>query len=74
MSRSIHNIYVASYESFYKIKNLKTDTIYKDDFWGSLYSNSIALKSEEKVFVGIRGGIVELNLKTKTKKLYVPNE
>lgn len=69
-----NNIYVASYESFYKIKNLKTDTIYKDDFWGSLYPNSIALKSEEKVFVGIRGGIVELNLKTKTKKLYVPNE
>ena len=68
------NIYVASYQSFYKIENLKMKTIYKDDFWASLYPNSIALKSEEKVFVGIRGGIVELNLKTKTKKLYVPKE
>lgn len=69
-----NNIYVATYENFYKIENLKIETIYKDDFWGSLYPNSIALKSEEKVFVGIRGGIVELNIKTKTKKLYIPNE
>jgi hypothetical protein len=69
-----NNIYIASYESFYKIEDLKIETIYKDDFWRSLYPNSIALKSEEKVFVGIRGGLVELNLKTKTKKLYVSKE
>lgn len=71
---SNNNIYVASYQNFYKIKNLKMETIYKDDFWGGLYPNSIALKNEEKVFIGIRGGIIELNLKTKTKKLYVPKE
>lgn len=65
------NIYVASYQSFYKIKNLKMETIYKDDFWGSLYPNSIAIKNEEQVFMGIRGGIIELNLKTKIKKLYI---
>lgn len=69
-----NNIYIVSYGRFYKIKDLKIETIYKDDFWESLYPNSIALKSEEKVFVGIRGGLVELNLKTKTKKLYVRKE
>ena len=69
-----NNIYVASYQSFCKIENLKMKIIYKDEFWGSLYPNSIALKNEEKVYVGIRGGIIELNLKTKTKKLYVPKE
>ncbi|MNF92411.1 hypothetical protein D3C84_750550 [compost metagenome] len=68
------NIYVASYQSFYKIENLKMETIYKDDFWGSLYPNSIAIKNEEKVFIGIRGGIIELNLKTKMKKLYISKE
>ncbi|OOV25784.1 hypothetical protein BXU11_14010 [Flavobacterium sp. LM5] len=69
-----NTIYVASYQNFYQIENLKIELLYKDEFWGSLYPNSIALKSEEKVFVGIRGGIVELNLKTKTKKLYIPKE
>lgn len=64
-------IYIASYQNFYKIKNLKLEIIYKNDFWGSLYPNSIAIKNEEKVFMGIRGGIVELNLKTKTKRLYI---
>lgn len=68
------NIYVASYQSFYKIENLKMETIYKDDFWGSLYPNSIAIKNEEKIFIGIRGGIIELNLKTKMKKLYISKE
>ncbi|MFD1605061.1 hypothetical protein ACFSJW_00545 [Flavobacterium artemisiae] len=65
------NIYVASYQNFYKIKNLKMEILYKNDFWRSLYPNSIAIKNEEKVFMGIRGGIVELNLKTKTKRLYI---
>lgn len=65
------NIYIVSYQSFYKIKNLKKEILYENDFWGSLYPNSIAIKNEEKVFIGIRGGIVELNLKTKTKRLYI---
>ena len=66
-----NNIYIASYQNFYKIKNLKIETLFKNEFWGSLYPNSIAMKSEENVYIGVRGGIIELNLKTKTKKLYI---
>ena len=65
-----NKIYIASYQNFYKIENLKIETIFKDEFWEDLYPNSIAMENEERVFLGIRGGIVELNLKTKMKKLY----
>ena len=65
-----NKIYIASYQNFYKIDNLKIETIFKDEFWGDLYPNSIAMRNEESVFLGIRGGIVELNLKTKMKKLF----
>ncbi|MFH6937026.1 hypothetical protein [Flavobacterium sp. FlaQc-30] len=67
-------IYIASYQNFYKIENLKIKTIFNNDFWGGLYPNSIALKNEEKVFIGIRGGIIELNLKAKTRKLYTSKQ
>lgn len=66
-----NKIYIASYQNFYKIDNLRIETIFKDEFWGDLYPNSIAMRNEESVFLGIRGGIVELNLKTKMKKLFV---
>jgi hypothetical protein len=69
-----NKIYVASYQNFYKIENLKMETLFKDEFWGSLYPNSIAIRNEESVFIGIRGGIVELNLINKSKKLYIPKE
>lgn len=69
-----NKIYIASTQSFYKIEDLKIEPIFIDEFWEDLYPNSIAMKNEESVFLGIRGGIVELNLKTKMKKFYTENE
>ena len=65
-----NKIYIASYQNFYKIESLKIETIFKDEFWEDLYPNSIAMKNDESVFLGIRSGIIELNLKTKMKKFY----
>ncbi|WP_375560030.1 hypothetical protein ACE193_20275 [Bernardetia sp. OM2101] len=63
-------IFIASYQNFYVIENFKSTLIFKDMFWASLYPNSIAVFDEENIFVGIRGGIVKINLTEKNIYLY----
>lgn len=60
---TVHNdiIYIASHESFFIIRNLKKETVFKKTFWSSLYPNSIAIKNEKNIFIGIRSGYVKLN-------------
>ena len=65
-----NSIYIASYQNFYKIENLKSETILKNTFWQGMYPNSIAMYDQENIFLGIRGGLIKLNLKTKQLKLY----
>ncbi len=61
---------IATHEKFYVVKDFKKELVFQDAFWRSLYPNSIAVLDEENVFLGIRGGIVKLNLKDKTLKFY----
>ena len=61
---------IAAYESFYVIENFKKNIIFSKTFWSSLYPNSIAAFDDKNIFLGIRGGIVKLDLTTNVIKLY----
>lgn len=67
------NILIASHENFYVIKDFKKELVFKETFWSSLYPNSIAVVDNKNVFLGIRSGIVSLDLATKTMKFYKYN-
>ena len=61
---------IATNQKFYVVKDLKKEFIFEDTFWCSLYPNSIAVLDEENVFIGMRSGIVKLDLTSKTLKFY----
>lgn len=63
-------LYLAADKGFYVIKDLKKEIFFKDVFWEGLYPNSIAVANNQNVFVGIRSGIVKLDLTTKKIKFY----
>ena len=61
-------LFIAGEKSFYVVTDLKKKAFFKDVFWEGLYPNSIAVFNNENVFVGLRSGIVKLNL---TKKILI---
>lgn len=61
---------IATHERFYVVKDFKNELIFQDTFWSSLYPNSIAVLDDKNVFIGMRSGIVKLDLTTKTLKFY----
>ncbi|QZK91723.1 hypothetical protein K5V07_14905 [Flavobacterium sp. CHNK8] len=61
---------VATYGSFFTIQNFKKELVFKKIFWNGLYPNSIAVADDKNVFVGIRSGIVKIDLKEKSFKFY----
>lgn len=63
-------ILVATYENFYVVEKFRKKEIFKETFWGSLYPNSIAVVDESTVFLGMRGGIAQIDPKTKAIKFY----
>ncbi|MCP9748835.1 hypothetical protein [Lacihabitans sp. CS3-21] len=63
-------IFIATHRRFYVVDNFKKELIFNNTFWLSLYPNSIAIIDEKNVFLGIRSGIVKLDLTTKNLKFY----
>jgi hypothetical protein len=61
---------IATHENFYIVEDFKKDLVFEEMFWSSLYPNSIAAIDDKNVFIGIRSGIVKLDLTTKTLKFY----
>ena len=61
---------IATHENFYIVQDFKKELVFKETFWSSLYPNSIAVLDDKNVFIGIRSGIVKLNLTDKTLKFY----
>lgn len=61
---------IATHQNFYEVKDFKKELVFKDTFWSSLYPNSIAVIDNKNVFLGIRSGIVKLDLTDKTLKFY----
>ena len=61
---------IATHENFYIVQDFKKELVFKETFWSSLYPNSIAVLDDKNVFLGIRSGIVKLDLTTNTLKFY----
>ncbi len=55
-------IYAVTASGFSVIKDFKERAVFKDMFWGYLYPNSIAVIDDENIFIGMRSGIVKINL------------
>ncbi|MDJ1470822.1 hypothetical protein [Xanthocytophaga flava] len=63
---------IVTHKNFYLLKDFKKKLIFKDAFWQTLYPNSIAAIDEQTIYIGLRGGIVRLDLVKKTMKFYKP--
>lgn len=66
-------IYIGTFENFVIINNWKIETLIKG-FWESLYPNSLIIENENHIFMGIRGGIVEIRPNEKQLKFYTKNK
>lgn len=65
---------VATHESFYIVKDFKKELIFKETFWNSLYPNSIAAFDDANIFIGMRSGIVKIDLPKKSFTFYKNTE
>lgn len=63
-------ILIATHKKFYILKDFKKELVFKNTFWDNLYPTSIAAFDDENIFMGVRGGIVKLDLTNKTIKFY----
>jgi hypothetical protein len=61
---------VVTHANFYIVKDFQKELIFKDTFWDSLYPNSIATFDNANIFVGMRGGIVKIDLTAKSFRFY----
>ena len=61
---------IATHQNFYVVEDFKKELIFENTFWSSLYPNSIAVVDNENVYMGIRSGIVKLDLTDKNMKFY----
>ena len=61
---------IATHENFYIVQDFKKELVFKETFWSSLYPNSIAVLNDKNVFIGMRSGIIKLDLTNKTLKFY----
>lgn len=65
-----NKIYIVGYQNFYRIDNFKKEVLFKNAFWSDLYPSSIAIIDEKNVYLGIRSGIVKLNLQQRHITFY----
>lgn len=65
-----NKILIAGYKMFTIIENFEKDNIVKEAFWRSLHPNSIAVKNDDEVYIGMKGGYSKLSLKSKDLKFY----
>lgn len=65
-----NNIYVASHESFFVIRDIKKEKIFSDTFWSSLYPNSVAIIDENNIYLGLRGGFAKLDITKKKIRFF----
>jgi len=65
-----NKLYIAGFKSFFVVDNFKIKNIFMNAFWSDLYPNSVAVIDETIVYLGIRSGIVKLNLQEKKMNFY----
>lgn len=69
-----NKIFIAGHRMFTVIENFKKENVIENAFWGGLYPNSIAVKNENEIYVGMRGGYSILSLRSKEVKYFKYNE
>ncbi len=65
-----NKLLIATHQNFYVVKDFKKELIFENTFWSSLYPNSIAVVDNENVYMGIRSGLVKLDLTNKNITFY----
>ena len=65
-----NKLLIATHKNFYIVENFEKELIFENMFWTSLYPNSIAVVDYENVYMGIRSGLVKINLTEKTVVFY----
>ena len=65
-----NRLLIVADSNFYEIKEMKKEVLLNNMFWNGLYPNSIIVIDEKNVFVGIRGGIVKVNMRDKEYEFY----
>lgn len=63
-------IYIASHKNFYQINDFKKKLVFQNTFWNNLYPNSLVIFDENNIFMGIRSGVVKLDVQTKKTKFF----
>lgn len=66
-----NKILIAGHTMFMVIENFQKTNTFSTPFWRGLYPNSIAVKDEDEVYVGMRGGYAKLSLNTKVVEYFV---
>jgi hypothetical protein len=61
-------IYVATYENFYIVDNFRAEHIFEEAVWCGLNPTSIVVIDNNSVFMGVRGGVIKLDLVTRSLK------
>ena len=64
------DVYIAQFHGFTILRNLQKEVILERAFWSSLYPNSVAVFNNDEVCIGIRGGYVRLNTRTKALQFF----
>ena len=65
-----NKILIAGHSMFTVIEDFKKDNIVEKASWRALYPNSIAVKNDDEVYIGMKGGFSKLSLKSKEVKYY----
>ena len=65
-----NDVYIAQFQGFTILRNLQKEVILEKTFWSSLYPNSVAVFNNDEVCIGLRGGYVRLNTKTKAVRFF----
>ena len=65
-----NKLLIATHRNFYVVENFKKELIFENTFWSSLYPISIAVVDNENIYMGIRSGLVKLDLTNKNITFY----
>jgi hypothetical protein len=64
------DIYIAHFHGFTLLRNMRKEVTLQKTFWDGLYPNSVAVFDNNEVCIGMRGGYVRLNTRTKALKFF----
>jgi hypothetical protein len=65
-----NDVYIAQSRGFTILRNLQKEVVLAKTFWSGLYPNSVAVFNQDEVCIGLRGGYVRLNTRTKAFQFF----